>query len=94
MVIGLSEEPVRRDVNKYRSEPETNRISLLCFSLVIMITSGTWKEELLRPISLETFSNGTKSTGAAEKQQDPVGLLKFRMCSDIFQLYFSSNDLF
>lgn len=87
MVIGLSEEPVKRDVKKYRSEPETNRISLLCVTLVIMITSGTQRELLLRPISFETFGNGTKSTGAAEKQQDPMGLLKLRISSEVFQLY-------
>lgn len=76
MVIGLSEEPVRRDVKKCRSDPETNRISLLCFPLVIIITSGTRGEVLLRPITLQIFGNGAKSAGAAEKQLDSMGLLK------------------
>lgn len=92
VVIGLSDEPSKRDVKKYRSEPETNIISLP-FTLVVMITTGTWREVLLQPISTETSVDGTESSSAAEEQQDPAGLLELRMCK-VFQLYHASNDLF
>lgn len=92
VVIGLSDEPSKRDVKKYRSEPETNIISLP-FTLVVMITTGMWREVLLQPISAETSVDGTESSSAAEKQQDPVGLLELRMCK-VLQLYLASKDLF
>lgn len=44
------------------------------------------KRSVITSNQLRDFGDGTKSPGAAMKQQDPEGLLKVRLCSSIFQV--------